>query len=299
MSWQEKLFIFLQYVAPQRLLSRAAGWLANSHTSWIKNAFIRWFVKTYEVDMSEAVEEDPTAYYCFNDFFTRALKPEARPICALPHSIVCPTDGVISQIGDVQDGRIFQAKGQEFTLLELLGGKRQMADMFMGGTFANVYLSPKDYHRVHMPLRSTLQSMVHVPGDLFSVNRTTAAGVPRLFARNERVICIFDTEAGPMALVLVGAMIVASIATVWAGQVTPPSRRVHTQQYAKAQSVVLEKGAEMGRFYLGSTVLVLFGAKRARWAGFTSDTLVSMGQSLGEILPYERTSETIQEPPQE
>lgn len=299
MSLQDKLFIFLQHIAPQRLISRAAGWLANSHTGWVKDAFIQWFVKAYDVDMSEAVEEDPTAYYCFNDFFTRAIKPEVRPICALPHSVVCPTDGVISQIGDVQDGRIFQAKGQDFTLLELLGGKRQLADMFMGGTFANVYLSPKDYHRVHMPLRGTLQAMVHVPGDLFSVNRVTAAGVPRLFARNERVICIFDTEAGPMAMVLVGAMIVASIATVWAGQVTPPARRVHTQQYTKAQSVVLEKGAEMGRFYLGSTVLVLFGAKRARWAGFTSDTLVRMGQSLGEILPYERTSETLQQPPQE
>jgi phosphatidylserine decarboxylase len=290
MKWQEKLFVALQYVVPQRALSRAAGWLANSHTTWVKNAFIRWFVKTYDVDMSQAVEEDPTAYYCFNDFFTRALKPEARPVCALPHSIACPTDGVISQIGDIEDGRIFQAKGQDFTLLELLGGKRQLADMFAGGTFANVYLSPRDYHRVHMPLRGTLRSMVHVPGDLFSVNKTTAAGVPRLFARNERVICVFDTEAGPMALVLVGAMIVASIATVWAGQVTPPSRHVQTHQYANPQSITLDKGAEMGRFYLGSTVLVLFGEKRAKWANFTADTLVSMGQSLGDILAQERNS---------
>lgn len=287
MSWQERLFIWGQYIAPQRLISRIAGWLANSHISWIKNSFIRWFVKTYDVDMSQAIEENPTAYYCFNDFFTRALKPEARPICALTHSIVCPTDGVISQIGDVEQGRIFQAKGQDFSLLELLGGKRQLAETFMGGTFANVYLSPRDYHRVHMPLRGTLQTMIHVPGDLFSVNKTTAAGVPRLFARNERVICVFDTEAGPMALVLVGAMIVASIATVWAGQITPPGRQVHIQQYNQRQPVVLEKGAEMGRFYLGSTVLVLFGAQRARWAGFYSDTLVSMGQSLGQILPLD------------
>lgn len=284
MNWQQKLFIVLQYLTPQRALSRAAGWLANSHTGWVKNAFIRWFVKTYDVDMSQAVEEDPTAYYCFNDFFTRALKPEARPVCQTPGSIACPTDGVISQMGSVEDGRIFQAKGQDFSLLELLGGKRPLADQFNGGTFANIYLSPRDYHRVHMPLRGTLKTMVHVPGDLFSVNRTTAAGVPRLFARNERTICIFDTEAGPMAVVLVGAMIVASIATVWAGQVTPPPRHVQTQQYAQPQTVVLEKGAEMGRFYLGSTVLILFGANRVQWSDeFPADSLVSMGRSLGVV----------------
>lgn len=284
MTSQEKLFIALQYITPQRLLSRAAGWLANSPISWIKNAFIRWFVKTYDVDMSLAVEENPTAYYCFNDFFTRALKAEVRPVCATPHTIVCPTDGVISQIGAVEQGRIFQAKGQDFSVLELLGGKHDLANMFTGGTFANVYLSPKDYHRVHMPLRGTLQTMVHVPGDLFSVNKTTAAGVPRLFARNERVICIFESEAGPMALVLVGAMIVASIATVWAGQVTPTPKHIQIQQYTQTQPVVLDKGAEMGRFYLGSTVLVLFGEKRAQWDTFTADPLVSMGQSLGKVL---------------
>ncbi len=285
MTWQQRLFILLQYITPQRALSRAAGWLANSHTPWIKNAFINWFVKTYDVDMSQAVEEDPTAYYCFNDFFTRAIKPEARPICPMPHSIACPTDGVISQVGRVKDGRIFQAKGQDFTLLELLGGKRQLAEQFSGGSFANVYLSPKDYHRVHMPLKGTLQTMIHVPGDLFSVNKVTAAGVPRLFARNERTICIFDTEAGPMALVLVGAMIVASIATVWAGQVTPPSRQVHMQQYGHPQNVVLEKGTEMGRFYLGSTVLVLFAENRAEWDfAFGADSPVCMGQSLGQIV---------------
>lgn len=286
MTWQQKLFIGLQYITPQRALSRVAGWLANSHFPLIKNTFIRWFVKTYEVDMSQAVEEDPTAYYSFNDFFTRTLKPDARPICMEANSIACPTDGVISQIGNIEDGRIFQAKCQDFSLQELLGGKRQLAEPFMGGTFANVYLSPKDYHRVHMPLRGTLQTMIHVPGDLFSVNQTTAAGVPRLFARNERVICIFDTDAGPMAMVLVGAMIVASIATVWAGQITPPARHVQTQQYTQPQTVVLEKGAEMGRFYLGSTVLVLFGAHRAHWSEtFKGDSLVSMGQSLGTFAP--------------
>ena len=279
----DRLFILFQYLLPHHLLSRLAGCLANCTWGWVKNPFITWFVKRYQVDMSEAQEENPTAYSSFNDFFTRALKPNARPLDQTPGGILCPADGAISQLGKIEHGRIFQAKGHSFSVQELLGGNAELAAPFQGGEFATVYLSPRDYHRVHMPLGGTLKEMIYVPGKLFSVNQTTAENVPALFARNERVVCLFDTEAGPMALVLVGAMIVASVETVWAGLVAPPSRTLRSTAYGQA-APSLEKGDEMGRFKLGSTAIVLFGPDAMRW----NETLkagdsVQMGQLMGSL----------------
>src|SRR5690554_1991215 len=281
---RDRLFITSQYLLPQQLLSRLAGGLANCTWSWVKNPFINWFVRRYQVDMSQALESDPTAYSCFNDFFTRALLPDARPLDEGEHSILCPADGAISQLGSIEHGRVFQAKKQSFSVLELLGGNPQHAELFQGGQFATVYLSPSDYHRVHMPLGGTLRDMIYVPGKLFSVNQTTAENVPELFARNERVVCLFDTDAGPMAVVLVGAMIVASVETVWAGLVAPPQRQLRSESYGH-RAPELERGAEMGRFKLGSTAIVLFAPGRARWdEHLAAGSLVRMGQKMGERL---------------
>lgn len=278
------LFIALQRLAPQQLLSRGAGLLASTSNAAIKNQFVRWFVQRYQVDMSEALEEDPTAYACFNDFFTRALKPGARPIAAEFDAVVCPADGAVSQIGAIRNGRVFQAKGQDFSVAELLGGDVQAAADFAGGQFVTVYLSPRDYHRVHMPVAGTLKRMVHVPGDLFSVNTVTAEEVPRLFARNERVVCHFETAFGPMVVVLVGAMIVASIETVWAGLVTPQRRRIRSFEYGNVQPIHLEKGQEMGRFLLGSTAVVLFPEGAVNWeTELAALSHLRMGQKIGTI----------------
>lgn len=279
---KEKLFITLQYILPQHALSRVVGWIASSTSSTIKNTFIRWFVKRYQVDMSQALEQDPLAYTSFNDFFTRALKPDARPIDTHPQSIVCPADGAISQLGTIQNGRVFQAKGQDYTLLELIGGDEALAQEFNDGHFATVYLSPRDYHRVHMPYGGKLRSMVSVPGQLFSVNTSTANNVPRLFARNERAVAIFDTDLGPMAVILVGAMIVAGIETVWDGQIAPfASREILTSNYPY-QNLELAKGAEMGRFKLGSTAIILFAKDKVEWSKkYTAGTPTTMGQIMG------------------
>lgn len=280
---KDRLFILSQYLLPHHLLSRLIGCLAESRIGWIKGPLIRWFARRFDVDMSQAQVEDLEAYEHFNAFFTRALKPDARPLDPAPDAVLCPADGAISQLGRIENGRIFQAKGHSFSLLELLGGDAERAAPFMGGSFATIYLSPRDYHRVHMPLSGTLREMVYVPGRLFSVNQTTAENVPELFARNERVVCLFDTERGPMAMVLVGAMIVASIETVWAGLVTPPRRQLKTVRYDEAARapIHLEKGAEMGRFKLGSTVILLFGPEQVQWAEqLVAAGPVSMGQSL-------------------
>ncbi|MBD1600800.1 archaetidylserine decarboxylase [Pseudomonas typographi] len=284
MYMKDRLFILAQYLLPHHLISRLAGCLAECRVRWVKNAFTGWFAGHFRVDMSEAQVEDITAYEHFNAFFTRALKPDARPLDPTPGAVLCPADGAISQLGPIEHGRVFQAKGHSFSVLELLGGDPAIAAPFMGGQFATVYLSPRDYHRVHMPLAGTLREMIYVPGRIFSVNQTTAEDVPELFARNERVVCLFDTERGPMAMVLVGAMIVASIETVWAGRVTPPKRDLKRWRYDEAARgpVHLEKGAEMGRFKLGSTVIVLFGPGQVQW-GHPLEALspVKMGQGLG------------------
>lgn len=281
---KQRLFILSQYLLPHHLLSRLIGYAADCRAAWFKNRLIGWFAKQYQVDMSEAQVEDLEAFEHFNAFFTRALKPGARPLAQGPDAVLCPADGAVSQLGKIEHGRIFQAKGHSFSLVELLGGDTERANPFMGGVFATIYLSPKDYHRVHMPLAGTLKEMVYVPGRLFSVNQSTAENVPELFARNERVVCLFDTERGPMAVVLVGAMIVASIETVWAGLVTPPKRSLKTFRYDEAARVpiVLDKGAELGRFKLGSTAIVLFGADQVQWAQeLAAGSPVQMGQLLG------------------
>jgi phosphatidylserine decarboxylase len=268
-------FSLLQYPLPQHALSRLTGKFAQCDNPWVKNTLINAFIKRFNVDMSQALEPDPTAYATFNDFFTRALKADARPI---HEGIISPADGTLSQYGRLQAGQLVQAKGHTYSAQTLLGGDTALAEEFLGGSFATVYLSPKDYHRVHMPVTGTLREMVYVPGRLFSVNQATANYVPGLFARNERLVCIFDTEQGPLAMVLVGAMIVAAIETVWSGQVTPLSG--HPQRMQFGQPITLEKGAEMGRFKLGSTVVMCF-AKAVNFTEQPLASMVSMGESLG------------------
>lgn len=279
------LFVVSQYLIPQHLLSRLVGYIADCDWPWVKNNFIAWFIGRYQVDMREAVDPEPLNYKNFNAFFTRELQAEARPIATDANTIVCPADGAISQLGTISHGRIFQAKGQDYSLVELLGGDEDIAQPFQHGSFATVYLSPKDYHRVHMPLAGKLKTMVYVPGDLFSVNGTTADNVPRLFARNERAVCIFDTEIGPMAIVLVGAMIVAGIETVWSGQVTPIKRQIRTHQYlSRRKTISLKKGEEMGRFKLGSTAIVLFGPDAMAWLDdYRAGSATRMGAAMGSI----------------
>lgn len=279
----EKLFIKLQHIVPQHTLSRVVGRIATCENNWVKNTFISWFIKRYQVDMSIAEQENPREYACFNDFFTRALKPGARPICREPVSIVCPADGAISQVGKIVEGRIFQAKGQDYTTTELLGGDEALAQEFADGSFATVYLAPKDYHRVHMPYGGKLRCMVSIPGDLFSVNTVTATNVPRLFSRNERAAAIFDTDIGPMAVVLVGAMIVAGIETVWNGAVAPiETKDIQTTHYP-FENIVLEKGDEMGRFKLGSTAVILFAKDRVDWEPqFVAGAVTRVGVKLAQ-----------------
>ncbi|RMJ04060.1 Phosphatidylserine decarboxylase proenzyme [Marinobacter litoralis] len=284
----DKLFVLSQYVTPQLTLSRLAGRLADyDRTPALKNRVISWFIDRYGVNMSEAAESDPTAYDSFNAFFTRALKPGARTVDQTPDVFVSPVDGAISQLGQVTaDDRVFQAKGQSFSLTELLGGDEQRAEAFREGEFATIYLSPKDYHRIHMPVAGTLKEMVYVPGKLFSVNPVTAENVPNLFARNERVACIFDTEAGPMALVLVGAMIVGSVETTWAGVVAPKPSKVTEWQYSGDQAVRFEKGDEMGRFRLGSTVVLVMPKGAVNWnADQVASKSVQMGEAFGRLKP--------------
>jgi len=277
----QKLFIASQYLLPHHLLSRVVGRLAASETPWLKNAFIGAFARQYNIDMSEAAQPDLRSYASFNAFFTRALRDGARPIDPASDAIVCPADGAVSQAGRIDSGRILQAKGQWYSAQELVGGDAELATAFHDGSFATIYLSPRDYHRVHMPIAGTLRRTIYVPGDLFSVNQTTAANVPRLFARNERLVCIFDTACGPVAVILVGAMIVAAIETVWAGQVAPSPRR-ELRSEVPSTPVELDKGAEMGRFKLGSTVVLLFGKDAARWSEtLTEGCPVRMGQRIG------------------
>ena len=277
----QKLFIAGQYLLPQHLLSRGVGYLAASETPWLKNAFIHWFARRYNIDMSEAANPDLASYPSFNAFFTRALREGARTIDPTPNAVICPADGAVSQAGRIEGGRILQAKGQWYSALELVGGDENIAAAFDDGAFATIYLSPRDYHRVHMPIGGQLRRTIYVPGDLFSVNQTTADNVPRLFARNERLVCLFDTACGSVAVILVGAMIVAAIETVWAGQIAPsPRREMHSE--TPTDSIPLDKGAEMGRFKLGSTVILLFGKDAITLdASLTAGAPVRIGQRIG------------------
>ena len=276
-----RLFACCQYVLPQHALSRLILLATRVRTRWFKNSLIRGFLKLYRVDMSEAADSNACNYPSFNEFFTRALKPGARPIAAGRSEIACPVDGRISQAGSIERDRLLQAKGRDYTLGQLLAGQ-PWAQRFEGGTFATIYLAPFNYHRIHMPLRGELRDTVYVPGRLFSVNAATALHVPRLFARNERVLTRFDSEFGEFGLVLVGALNVGSMATVWAGDITPAARRVITQ--IPAPPTTLEKGAELGRFNMGSTVILLFEAGRARFnPSAEPGSVVRLGQSLGTL----------------
>lgn len=279
---KEKLFAAIQYVLPHHLISRAVHYVVECQIPWFKNGLIRWAIDHYRVNMSEAQREDAKDYIHFNDFFTRSLKEGARPLPKGLELIVSPADGVISQIGDIENGRIFQAKGHDYSLVELLGGDLEVGQEFMGGKFATIYLSPKDYHRVHSPAAGTLHRMTHVPGRLFSVNQGTVENIPNLFARNERVVSIFDTQYGPMAVIMVGAINVASIETVWAGLVTPQRGQVSSVTYGEAsQSVELSRGEELGRFKLGSTAIVLFGKDQIEWLeNWKPGLSIKMGEAI-------------------
>ena len=251
-----RLAVLPQYLLPKQALTWLAGKIASARAGTWTTALINWFIGRYQVNMTEAANPDPASYASFNEFFTRALQVDARPLA--PSVLICPVDGAISQFGRIERDRIFQAKGHDYTCAALLGGDAALAAPFVDGLFATLYLSPRDYHRIHMPCDGRLTRMVHVPGDLFSVNPTTARGVPGLFARNERVVCLFESAQGPFALVLVGATIVGSMATVWHGVVNPPRPgQVRTWHYEQAP-VALRQGDEMGRFLLGSTVVLLF-----------------------------------------
>ncbi|CAN7556096.1 archaetidylserine decarboxylase [Variovorax sp. LjRoot84] len=252
----DRLFVLPQYLFPKQALTSFAGWVAGKERGAVTTWIIRRFVAKYGVDMGEALDSDIASYPSFNEFFTRALKPGARPIAQA--DLVSPVDGAISQFGPIEGDQIFQAKGHSYTITALVGGDAALAAQFEHGSFATLYLSPKDYHRIHMPCDGRLLRMVYVPGELFSVNPATARGVPGLFARNERVVCVFESARGPFVLVLVGATIVGSMATVWHGVVNPPrGGEVREWDYADRQ-IVLKKGEEMGRFLLGSTVVMLF-----------------------------------------
>jgi phosphatidylserine decarboxylase len=276
-----RLFVWLQYVLPQHTLSRLVLRATRVRSPRFKNWLIKGFLKLYTVEMSEAVEPNPLAYGSFNEFFTRALHPEGRPLAAEPDAIVCPVDGTVSEAGPIEADTLLQAKGQRYSLGDLLAGQ-WWARHFEGGSFATIYLAPFNYHRIHMPLEGVLNSTVFVPGRLFSVNTVTARYVPRLFARNERVLTHFDTAHGEFSMILVGALNVGSIATVWAGDIAPSAQRRVT--VLPPRSLTLKRGAELGRFNMGSTVILLFEAGRATWlpevkAGMT----VRLGQKLGTL----------------
>ncbi|OTG64268.1 archaetidylserine decarboxylase [Acinetobacter silvestris] len=273
---KKQIFIQAQRVIPQQQLSRVVGKVAASEHPVIKNVAIQAFKAKYDIDLSIAQQTDALKFKSFNEFFTRALKEGVREVDADSSSIVSPADGAISQIGLVKEGDVFQAKGQSFSVEKLIGDP-QLAEPFKNGEFATVYLSPRDYHRVHMPFAGTLTETLYIPGELFSVNQTTAENIPGLFARNERMVCLFDTELGRMAVVLVGAMIVAGIETVATGKVKPSGRLELNHHEMK-----LEKGDELGRFYLGSTAIILFEQDKMAWSeAFTANSTVVMGERLG------------------
>jgi phosphatidylserine decarboxylase len=273
-----------QYFYPKRALTAFAGFVAGNPWGFVTTRIIRRFIRRYGVNMAEAVNPDPASYATFNDFFTRALRPELRPLAHAPY--ICPVDGAISQFGAINRDQIFQAKGHSYSTSALVAGDAALAEQFQDGSFATLYLSPRDYHRIHMPCGGRLKRMIYVPGELFSVNPVTARGVPGLFARNERVVSVFDTAHGPMVLVLVGATVVGSMATVWHGVVNPPRTRDVREWRYDDQTVQLKQGEEMGRFLLGSTVVMLWPKGQIR---FNPDWLpgrtVRLGEEMGARLP--------------
>lgn len=288
-----RLKIHLQYALPKHALSRLVGKLAAAQAGILTTGLIKLFIKVYHINMEEAQFSQAKDYSSFNQFFTRALKQGARPIDSTPDGFIHPVDGTISQLGDILNGTLIQAKGHQYSLVTLLGGDQQTAQAFQGGKFVTVYLAPKDYHRIHMPLAGTLTDMIYIPGDLFSVNPLTANNVPNLFARNERVVTIFKTEIGPVAIVLVGATIVASIETIWAQTITPPAgKQVVRWQYDHQgpNAIKLAKGVELGRFKLGSTVIACFPPKTIAFLPENqAGKLTHMGKIFGHITTNHHT----------
>lgn len=284
-TFGDHAFAALQYVLPKHLLTRLMYTLARSESVLVRNTILRIFLSSYRIDMSEAVEPNPYAYRNFNEFFTRALRPDARAINPDPQLIVSPVDGLVSQCGYLQDDSIIQAKGHRYSLLELVGGDLDALEAFRGGSFACIYLAPYNYHRIHMPMDGVVRSNLYVPGNLFSVNAATVRAVPRVFARNERLICNFETHAGRMAVILIGALFVGSIETVHCGEVNPPPR-------ARGAPVAIQngigrsfaKGEELGRFNMGSTVVLLFQDDRVRWdATLGPESRVQLGRAIGRL----------------
>lgn len=283
-SWPQRLLDVVMPVLPHHLLSAMMYAVARSEWKPLKRRIIHWVIKHYAVDLNEAVIKDADLYPSFNAFFTRQLESSARPVSAGAEDIVSPVDGEVSQAAPIDQGRLIQAKGRDYSLLELLGGDGKLTALFEDGCFATIYLSPRDYHRIHMPLDGHLKRMSHVPGRLFSVSQHTTETVPNLFARNERVISLFDTDAGPMAMILVGAIFVGSMETVWDGIVTPVRHRISSWEYApqSAQQLTLHKGEEMGRFNMGSTVILLFPKNSIAWDEImTNGERLKMGQRIG------------------
>jgi phosphatidylserine decarboxylase len=283
-----KLKITLQYLMPKHLISRLAGKFAAAECGRVTTRAIEAFIKNYNINMSEAKLKNAEDFKTFNDFFTRELEEGARPIDKDETTLCYPVDGAISQQGDIEDGRLIQAKGFDYSLETLLGGSYNTAKPFQGGKFSCIYLAPKDYHRIHMPMAATLREMIFVPGDLFSVNPLTANSVPNLFSRNERVVAIFDTKAGPIAMVLVGATIVASIETTWAGTITSPKKKgIFRENYPAdgADAITFEKGDEMGRFKLGSTVVSTFAPNMIEFnVDARAGTVTRLGEHYANIV---------------
>jgi len=284
---KEKAFCLLQHCLPQKALSRLAGALANNQTPWLKNWLIRRFIAYFSVDMSEAVHSNYRQYKNFNEFFTRPLVDGARPLQGTEATVVSPADGAISEIGEIHHDRLLQAKGRDYSLQQLLAdgdatSEEQLSDLFIGGNFATIYLSPKDYHRVHMPLGGRLRQTRYIPGQLFSVNQGTANHIDGLFARNERLVSIFDSDAGPMAVIMVGAMIVASIETQWCRHYPPHPNRVLQSTFNDSNE--LRRGQEMGRFNLGSTAILLFAKDTVKWCDrLTAGSVLRQGEALMSV----------------
>lgn len=281
---KKKLFLGLQSLIPHHGASRFVATLMNSQFKPLKTILINWFIRKYQIDLTTAELPNPSDYPNFNSFFTRALKKTARPVDQNPQSLISPADGYVSQFGKIKSGKIFQAKGHEFNLTDLLGGDEERAKAFREGEFITIYLSPKDYHRVHMPLTGCLEEMIYVSGKLFSVNPVSVENIPELFSRNERVITIFNTALGPMAIVLVGAMLVAGIETTWHGIVSPSKYKEVTKWTYEDNEVCINKGEEMGRFQFGSTVILLFGEKLIQWGKLHPEQKVQMGQSIATFI---------------
>jgi phosphatidylserine decarboxylase len=283
-GFRDRAFIGLQHLLPQHALSRLAGALAGSRIGLLRSALIGGFLRHYPVDLSEAARPDPGDYASFNEFFTRRLRAGARPADADPRAALSPVDGIVSQAGAIDGDALVQAKGIGYSAAALLGGDEPAAAEFAGGAFATLYLAPQNYHRVHMPLAGTLRIARFVPGDLYSVNAATAAAVPGLFTRNERIACLFDTTAGPMAVVLVGALFVGSMSLAWAGMVRPRARRVVTELPVRDPIIALDRGAELGWFNMGSTVIVLFGPSGPSLAAaLVPGSTIRVGQRLATL----------------